>query len=41
MTIGERLESLPGMTYRSLGEGIEKEGGDFAADVAAMIKPKH
>ena len=24
-----------------VGEGIEKEGGDFAADVAAMIKPKH
>lgn len=32
MTIGERLQSLPGMTYRSLGEGIEA-----AKPVVAML----
>jgi len=44
-TVEKTLASRGGAVARfvrfEVGEGIEKEGGDFAADVAAMIKPKH
>ncbi|MGQ0587483.1 MAG: translation elongation factor Ts [Gammaproteobacteria bacterium] len=44
-TVEKTLASRGGAVARfvrfEVGEGIEKESGDFAADVAAMIKPKH